>query len=277
MLKPKVYLKYIYQLPTPLLAFCIGLISLLLIVSGWFLGLKPIFLDNRANYQHSQVVAQQLLRAKHDIQQIPLLTRQLQSLHEVPIALSEQITQTALAKQIFISELTEKDREHEQAILLGSFSDLQAFLQTLSQQRSPWLITELQFRQSRALDSPIALHINWQMRRLDALPAAKPCSLKRAKTVRDPFQAVSTTNHNLTRYSVAQIEWLGVFQTADHTAALIRLPNHFIGLITRSAILGQEQWRLQHVTPSQAQFIDSEQRPHQLRLHLEPSFTEALS
>lgn len=130
--------RYLDQLPVPLLALAIGLGGVLLGTSAWLWGIQPWWQENRLLSHRSHRLSQQVGLAQRAIVQIPMLTRRLAAQRSLtPTTLSTQITKAAVSSQVFISDLTETDSKHAQATLLGSFAQLQAFLQMQSRQWSP--------------------------------------------------------------------------------------------------------------------------------------------
>lgn len=123
----------------------------------------------------------------------------------------------------------------------------------------------------------MTLKLHWQQQKPEALPTTPCPTLAPDKSRRDPFHHAPTATLDFTRYSLAQIEWLGVVTAPHQSAALIRLPNQAIRLIRPGMLLGQDQWRLQQLTPAYAQFIDVDQHIHQWPLHLDTPLMAALA
>ena len=255
------------SLPSPLLALGLSALLLMIFYGAWHYAFHTPWQVYRANVQHINQLTQRLQREKSWLAHWPKRVQPLK-LGD----LDEQITGNALQQAVFISALNQKDALHRQVTLLGTFLPLNRFLHQLTQQFSAWSITQVHLTQSTNTDSPLALNIEWQ-KGLISIPMT--CFMP-SISAKDPFQRALNDEDRLTRYSIAQIEWLGLLMDVHHQAALIRLPNRYIQLIKPGDTLGTEQWRLMQLTTRSAEFIDKQQQRHQLTLDLQQSQGESL-
>ncbi len=253
------------------------LCALLLALGGYFSLLKPTQLQVNHAYQRVQQLQLQIHLADTEIHQLRHLRQVIQQdrLQPPSQAFADRISTTALAQPVFIRELLQVDTHHWQVHCLGTYQQLQAFTKYLSQQASDWRIDTLQWQQS-ANDEPITLKI--LMTNASTTQHGQCCHVSKTPYLaRNPFSVSVDARAPLTRYPLAQIEWLGLLRDAVHSGALIRLPNQDIRLVQVGDTLGTEQWHLSQLHEQYAEFIDSNHHPHQLRLILHANAPSELS
>ncbi len=257
-------------LPSKFIVLCLTLCALLLMMSLWFGLLKPTWLHTKQSYQQAHRLQLQAHQIDAAILQLPHLR---QFMHQAGLlapmkALPDRITATALTHAVFIRALLQVDSHHWQAQCLGTYRQLAAFTHDLSQQPSDWAIQSQQWQQA-AKDEPLSLNLVWTNTSI-LIPKAHYCWVSKTPPLeRDPFTANTDTITPLTRYPLAQLQWLGLLRDSSHSAAIIRLPNQDIRLVVLGDILGTEYWRLRQLHPHYAEFTDPHQHLQRLMINFQ--------
>lgn len=175
---------------------------------------------------------------------------------------NQSLSRVAIDHHILINTMTPIDPNQWQVAGTASYAQFDRFLQTLCQQPLAWALTTMQLRVEA--DHGLQWRLTWQhtppaLSQANCQPVATPLS-----QAFQPHTALSDAI--LQTIPLARLEWLGVMQQANHSAALIRFADFPPRLIELGDTVGQEQWLLVALNTHQAEWLDQHRQRHTMVL-----------
>lgn len=176
---------------------------------------------------------------------------------------NQSLTYLASANQIVIDAIQPLGEKQWQTAGTASYQHFDHFLQALGQQPFMWALSTMQLHQQA--DDRLQWQLTWQY-----TPPPLPqqsCPSLPLTSVAHVFQAhTNLSDAMLKTIPISDLQWLGVMQQANHSAALIRFADFPPRLIEVGDVVGVEQWRLITLNNHQAEWLDVKQQHHMVML-----------
>ena len=211
-------------------------------------------------YRHLAIHHNQV---QHQWQQAHVLIQQKSAPLLASNDFNQSLTYLASASQMVIDTIQPLGENQWQTEGTANYQHFDHFLQTLGQQPFMWALSTMQLH--RQTGDRLQWQLTWQYTP-PPLPQHSCQSLPRT-SVAHVFQAhTDLSDAMLKTIPISHLQWLGVMQQANHSAALIRFADFPPRLIEVGDVVGVEQWRLIALDPHHAEWLDGKHQHHSLVL-----------